>query len=97
MQGSEVFVARLDYLEGKRFCVVLAKLDGPDVDAGNVRLRCIHGRASLERGHLAVVGDDGVQFAVPASAYGQILPNDGTDLLKDAEYYVICGVRGMEL
>ena len=76
----------LRYLEGRKFCVVFVKvLDEP---RGRVQVQCFRGRADLERGQLNVVAENGALFTVPSSAYGNILPNDGTKLLKDAEYFV---------
>ncbi|OPZ30667.1 MAG: hypothetical protein BWZ02_00644 [Lentisphaerae bacterium ADurb.BinA184] len=77
----------LDYLEGRRLCVVVVKV--LDERAGRVQMQALHGRASVEHGKLAVITPDGVRFGVPNTALGNILPNDGTALLKDAEYFVL--------
>ena len=79
--------SRVDYLEGKRFCVVFVKV--LDRAAQRVRLQCFRGRASVERGHLNVIDGNGTVFPVPSSAFGNILPNDGTELLEDAEYFAL--------
>ena len=76
----------LEYLEGKKFCVVFVKV--LDREAERVQLQCLHGRASIERGKLTVVTENGAVFEVPSSAYGNVLPSDGTKMLKDAEYFV---------
>lgn len=85
-------------LEGKRFCVVFVKVtekaDGQEPD---FQIRCVHGRASIERGISLVLEHDGGRFVVPRSCYNRILPSDGTTMLKDAEYFVMCKVEGMEL
>ena len=81
MQGT------IQHLEGKKFCVVFVKV--LDETAGDVRLHCLHGRASVDGGRLSCVRDNGVSFQVPGSAIGNILPSDGTALLKDAEYFVL--------
>jgi hypothetical protein len=75
------------YLEGRKFCVVFVKV--LDAVAGNVKLHCLHGRANVEGGRVTCVREDGVQFTVPGSAIGNILPADGTVILKDAEYFVL--------
>ena len=82
------------YLQSKKFAVVFVNSDGGEE---NVKLRVLHGRANItDKGYLACEHREG-QFVVPASCYPNILPSDGTDLLEDAEYYVICRVSGMEL
>ena len=81
----------LNYLQGKKFCLVLAQKFGED--PSKAKLRTMHGRADFSReGVLSVVSDSNEKFAVPASCYNQILQSDGTELLQDAEYYVICHV-----
>ena len=79
----------LEKLEGRKFCVVFVKVI--DKDAGKVQLQCLRGRASVERGRLSVVNASGASFMVPGTAMNTVLPSDGTELLKDAEYY--CLVR----
>ena len=77
----------LDHLEGRKFCVVFVKV--LDEASGKVQFQCLRGRADIRRsGQLFVVGSGGGEFQVPSSAYGMIQPADGTDLLKDAEYFV---------
>ncbi|MFT5131100.1 MAG: hypothetical protein ACI8W8_004735 [Rhodothermales bacterium] len=86
----------LKYLEGKKFCVVFIKTEDDKPD-GAMQLRCMHGRASIDhRGALSVQASGG-GFAVPASAYHRVLPSDGTDILEDAEYFVMVRVSGMDL
>jgi hypothetical protein len=77
----------LSHLEGRTFCVVFVKV--LDEVRQRVQMQCFRGRASIERGRLNVVAPGGAVFAVPSSAYPSILPNDGTKLLKDAEYFVL--------
>ncbi|MCF7855208.1 MAG: hypothetical protein K9N51_10465 [Candidatus Pacebacteria bacterium] len=77
----------LNHLEGKKFCVVFVKVI--DESAGKVELQALHGRASIEAEKLRCYTPEGVCFAVPNSALPNILPNDGTELLKDAEYFVL--------
>jgi len=77
----------LSEIEGKKFCVVFVKVLDPD--RGRVQLQCFHGRASVERGKLNVVHESGNVFTVPSSALPNILPSDGTKMLKDAEYFVL--------
>ncbi len=76
----------LSELEGKRFCVVFVKVLDPVRE--RVKLQCLHGRASIERGRLNVVHESGAVFTVPGSALPNVLPNDGTQMLRDAEYFV---------
>ncbi len=83
----------LHYLEGKRFCIVFMNAD----DAESVNLRTLHGRASITREGALQVEHAGGAFLAPSSCHPQILPSDGTELLQDAEYYVICRVSGMDL
>ena len=80
----------LHHLEGRRFCVVFVKvLDATD---GKVQLRCLRGRADVRQGRLDVVTAGGAVFSVPSSAHGSIQANDGTALLKDAEYFALVRV-----
>ena len=80
----------LEYLEGRKFCVVFVKVI--DAATERVQLRCLRGRASLERNKLDVMAPNGNLFTVPNSALPTIQPNDGTALLKDAEYYCLVKV-----
>lgn len=94
--GTLIVTVDLRYLEGKRFCVVLAQQTDVNNPDSEIRLRCLHGRANVSReGALSLEGN--VPFQVPASAYTNVLPSDGTDMLRDAEYFVICRVSGMDL
>ena len=77
----------LDYLEGKKFCVVFVRV--VDEKSGRVQLQCFRGRANVERGRLKVINEKGIVFPVPSSAFGNVLPNDGTKMLLDAEYFVL--------
>ena len=86
----------LRYLEGKRFCVVLLE-DTGTIDPDKVKIRPVLGRASVDKQGVLRLEYAGGSMAVPSSSYPQILPSDGTDLLGDAEYYVIVKVSGMEL
>lgn len=77
----------LDYYEGRKFCVMFVKV--LDQATGKMQLRPIYGRASVEQGKLLLMTPGGGSFAVPHTALTHILPNDGTDILKDCEYYVL--------
>lgn len=85
----------LRYLEGKRICLVF--MQGQGTEPSTVRLRALHGRASVDRrGTLAVEHAEG-RFLVPSSCYPNILPADGSPILQDAEYFVICRLEGLRL
>ena len=88
----------LSYLEGKKLCVCFLQDPGGDgADAITVQLRALHGRASIgTRGELTLEHKGG-SFLIPSSSYNAILPSDGSQILKDAEYFVICKVSGMKL
>ncbi|OGV71241.1 MAG: hypothetical protein A3K19_32380 [Lentisphaerae bacterium RIFOXYB12_FULL_65_16] len=77
----------LAYLEGKRLCVVFVQV--VDQATERVRLQCFRGRANIERGRLVVVDQNGTVFPVPSSATRNVLPSDGTKILRDAEYFVL--------
>ncbi len=79
--------ANLDYLEGRRFCVVFVKVI--DLATERVQLQCLRGRASIERGRLNVVNEVGGVFTVPSTAVASVMPSDGSALLKDAEYFCL--------
>jgi len=86
----------LQYLEGRKFCVVFVKV----LDAANerVQLRCLRGRAGIDRGKVSVMAPSGNVFTIPSTAMHSIMPNDGTDILKDAEYFCFVKVDdNMEL
>ena len=87
MRRGMLMPAILEYLEGRKFCVVFVQV--LEEHSGKVRLQCFRGRASIERGHLNVVAGNGCVFTVPSSAYGNILPSDGTKILRDAEFFVL--------
>jgi hypothetical protein len=60
-----------------------------------VKLTPIHGVARLLPDRLVVEESSGNRLVVPDSALRSILPSDGTELLKDAEYYVIVKMGGL--
>ncbi len=81
-------MGNLDYLEGRRFCVVFVKV--LDEMSGRMQFQCFRGRADIRGGgRLHVVAPDGAEFQVPGSAHGMIQPADGTAMLRDAEYFVL--------
>ena len=80
----------LDYLEGRKLCVVFVKI--LDADTGRVQCRCLRGRASLERGQLEVMQGSGSVFRVPSTALPTIAPSDGTPILRDAEFFCMVKV-----
>ena len=75
----------LERIEGRKFCVVFVKT--VDEARGKVQLQCMRGRASVDRGKVSVIDESGCTFTVPGTAVQNILPSDGTALLKDAEYF----------
>ena len=77
----------LKHLDGSRFCMVCMTV--LDLDAERVQLAPIYGTARVLPDRLLVEEDSGRAHAVPDSALAQILPSDGTEMLKDAAYYVI--------
>jgi len=79
--------SRFDYLEGRRFCVVFVKVTDPVRE--RVTLQCFRGRASVERGRVNVVDVNGGVFTLPGTAMNNILPSDGSRILKDAEYFCL--------
>ena len=81
-------MGKLDHLEGRRFCVVFVKVLDPA--SGKMQFQCLRGRADIRRdGRLFVVAPGGAEFQLPSSAYGMIQPSDGTEMLKDADYFVL--------
>ena len=79
----------LNRLEGRRFCVVFVKLVDPVTE--RVQLQCLRGRASIDRGKVSVYNEHGAVFTLPSVSLKNIMANDGTELLQDAEY--CCFVR----
>lgn len=77
----------LSHLEGRRFCVVFVKVIDPETE--RVRLQCLHGRASVDSGGVALVTDEGSEFRLPGAAVSTIMPADGTAMLKNAEYFAM--------
>lgn len=77
----------LQYLQGRKFCVVFVKI----LDAARERfqVQCFRGRADVAGGRLNVVAASGALFTVPGSALGNILPSDGSKVLGDAEFFVM--------
>ncbi len=74
-------------LEGRKLCVVFVKV--LDEASGKVQLQCLRGRANVERGRVSVVDEKGFSFMIPGTASNQILPSDGTPLLRDAEFFCL--------
>jgi hypothetical protein len=77
----------LEYFEGRKLCVVFVKV--VDAASERVQLSALRGRADVENGKLSVVHESGHRFTVPHTALANILPNDGTEILGDCEYYVL--------
>ncbi len=75
----------LQYLEGRKFCVVFIKV--LSIANERVQLRCLRGRASVDCGKVSVMAPSGNIFTIPGTAIHSIMPNDGTAILKDAEYF----------
>jgi hypothetical protein len=91
-------MSELHQFEGKRLCVVFGKVvEKPAGEEPDFQVRCVFGRANVEQGVTLHLEHDGGRFTVPRSCYHRILPNDGTELLRDAEYFVMVKVHGMEL
>ena len=80
----------IERIEGRKLCVVFVKV--LDEASGKVRLQCLRGRASVDRGKVSVIADDGCTFTVPGTAVPHIMENDGTPLLKDADYFCLVKV-----
>jgi hypothetical protein len=91
-----VMAVNIDYLEGRRVCVVFCQLqnedkfkNGPAPEAGDFKIKYFHGVGGIVDGkYLGVTGPAG-SFQVPPSAYNNIFANDGTPELKDCEYFVM--------
>jgi hypothetical protein len=86
----------IDYLEGKKICVVFCQLqnehafkEGQEPKEGDFKLKCLHGLGNILEGKYLRVEGAETGFSVPPSAYKNIYPNDGTDLLKDSDYFVM--------
>jgi hypothetical protein len=79
----------LKRLEGRKFCVVFVKL--LDAATERVQLQCLRGRASVDRGKVSVYNEHGAVFTLPSVSLKNIMPSDGSELLRDAEYF--CFVR----
>ncbi len=78
----------VNYLLGKQFCLVFAK----EIEETNkVEVRCHYGRAFVEEGRklYLIEQESSAKIGIPSSAYNKILPSDGTDILKNSEYFVI--------
>lgn len=93
MENESDITQGLSYLDGVRFCLVHMMV--LDQETQNVRLIPIHGIAKVLSDRLVVVEPSGTEHVVPDSALPSILPSDGTDILKDAEHYVIVKIAEM--
>jgi hypothetical protein len=85
---------KLKYLEGRPFCMVRMRV--LDVATDKVELVPIHGVAKVQPDGLVVEENTGEQHMVPHSALDTIYPSDGTELLKDAEHFVIVKIGPAE-
>ena len=85
---------RLKYLEGRPFCIVRMRV--LDLATEKVELVPIHGVAKVLPDSVVVEEDTGEQHMVPHSALESIYPSDGTELLKDAEHFVIVKIGPAE-
>ena len=93
-------------VEGRKICVVFCKAENDgqvkeevvEEESSKVQIRTMHGRGVLvENRFLKCVTPEGAEFAIPMSAHKNIYPSDGTEILKDSEYFVIVKVSGMDL
>ena len=97
--------ANIAYLEGRTLCVVFCKLVDEDkhgmctnMEEPKFQIKTMHGRASIHQGKfIDCIDAAGNTFRVPPSAYDRVFPSDGTDILKDAEFFVMVKVSGMDL
>ena len=82
----------VNYLLGKKLCLVFAK--HADEKTNKVQMRCHYGIAFVEDGQKLYLIEEksGAKIGIPSSAYNKILESDGTELLKDSEYFVIVKV-----
>ena len=78
------------YLDGTRFCIVYMTV--LDAATQKVELTTVHGCARVLADRIMVEDQSGKAVAVPHSALDSIHMSDGTDVLKDAEFYVIVKV-----
>ncbi len=83
----------LGHIHGTRFCLV--RMTVADEAGKKVELVPIHGVAQVLPDRVIVLEESGSQHVVPDSALPSIFPSDGTELLKDAEYFVIVKVQAM--
>ena len=86
-------VDALSYLDETRFCLI--SMTVLDEKTRKVNLTPIHGTAKVLPDRLVVVEPSGTQHVVPDSALPSILPSDGTELLKDADHYVIVKIGAL--
>ena len=77
----------LGHLDGARFCMV--RMTVLDEKLQKASLLPIHGTAKVLPDRLLVVESSGTEHVVPDSAIPSILPSDGTEILKDADHFVI--------
>jgi hypothetical protein len=81
---------KLDGVHGSKFCLVWMEVIDPDSE--KVKLTPVYGTARILPDRLVVEETNGKQQVVPDSALPSVYPSDGTDILKDSEYYVIVKV-----
>ena len=86
-------VDALSYLDETRFCLI--SMTVLDEKTRKVKLTPIHGTAKVLPDRLVVVEPSGTQHVVPDSAIPSIVPSDGTELLKDADHYVIVKIGSL--
>ncbi|OVE75379.1 hypothetical protein BVX97_04720 [bacterium E08(2017)] len=81
---------KLEGIGGKRFCLVYMELI--DMEKEQVKLTPVYGTARLHSDKLLLVEKDGNELVVPESALASVYASDGSEILKDAEYYVVVKV-----
>ena len=89
----------LRYLEGKRICVVFCQLkEGIIVDEHdpkmeeNFTFQCLHGIGNVINKNQLRVENPKLGFTVPTTCNNRIFPNDGTNIIGDAHYFVMIKV-----
>ena len=84
----------INYLNNNKICVVYCRQENDDINSNKLEISTLHGIAKVLNNTLYVQVGSGNPIVMPKSAYRNIFPNDGTEMLKDADFFMLVKVKG---
>ena len=84
----------IEQLKGKKICAVYCRQQDDNPNSDKMQISTLHGIAKIKNNGLYIDVGSGNPIPIPQTSYKNIFPNDGTQMLKDAQYFVMIKVHG---